>query len=90
MAPDDLARAVALDALGAGVPARHAARGVEQVDRITGYARHQDAELLVGRVGAARDTLGYAGDFHAAGDDDNPAGRQAATSVFTRQVPRPM
>jgi hypothetical protein len=90
MPADDLGGAIALDALGAGVPARHAARGVEQVDRMTGYARHQDAELLVGRVGAARDTLGYAGDFHAAGDDDNPAGRRAATSVFARQVPRPM
>jgi hypothetical protein len=51
MPADDLVGAVALDALGAGVPARHAPGAVQQVNGVVGDARDQQAELLVRRGG---------------------------------------
>jgi hypothetical protein len=51
IAADDLVGAVALDALGARVPARHPPPAVEQVNGTIGDARHQQPELLVRRGG---------------------------------------
>src|SRR3954470_4116553 len=48
MLADDLFPAVALDSLGAGVPARHDAFRVEHVDRVVHHAFHQEAEALLG------------------------------------------
>ncbi len=44
MAADDLAGFVALDALGAAVPAHHPALRIEHVDRIVAHALHQQPE----------------------------------------------
>jgi hypothetical protein len=55
MLADDLVRAVALDALGARVPAHHPAGGVQQEDGVLGDALDQQAELLVGGVVGGRE-----------------------------------
>ena len=47
MLADDLVGAVALDALGAGIPVRDLALRVEHVDRVVGDALHQQAEPLL-------------------------------------------
>src|SRR6185436_14102489 len=44
---DDLVGAVALDALGAGVPGDHPARGIEHEDGVVPDAVHHQAEALV-------------------------------------------
>jgi hypothetical protein len=59
MPAEHFARAVALDALGARVPARDAPARVEQVDRVVGNGRDHQPELLVARVrGAGGEALG--------------------------------
>ncbi len=48
MAADDLVRLVAFEALGAVVPAAHAALHVEHVDRVVARAPEQQAVVLLG------------------------------------------
>ena len=55
---DDLARAVALDALRAVVPADDAPAAVEKEDGVVGDALHQQPELLVGGVRPGGNLLG--------------------------------
>src|SRR5207244_476464 len=55
MPAENPGRGVSLDALGTGVPAHHAAGGIEQVDRVVADALDQQAELGIGGIGAARE-----------------------------------
>ena len=51
MPADDLVWLIALEALGAGVPARDVAGGVEHVDGVIGDCADQQAEMLVADEG---------------------------------------
>jgi hypothetical protein len=57
MLPEDLGRGVALDAFGADVPAHHVTARIEQIDRVVGKARDEQAKQLIGRVLAAQHPL---------------------------------
>jgi hypothetical protein len=50
-----------------------------------GDARDEQAQLLVGRIGDARDAIGdavrYRADFHGGGEHDNPAAMPTATAM---------
>jgi hypothetical protein len=54
MPPYDLGRRVALDALGAGVPAHYVARRIEQENGAVGDRCDEQAKQLVGRVAGER------------------------------------
>src|SRR5690606_9532339 len=54
---DDLVRAVALDALGAGVPAHHDALGIEGEDGVVLDPVHQQAEQVRPRLHGRRHAL---------------------------------
>src|SRR5690606_7719898 len=62
---DDLERLITLDALCAGVPARHTALGVEHVDGVIGDALDEKPELL---LAAAQGFLGTFALGEIAGD----------------------
>src|SRR5690606_39635637 len=72
---DDLVGAVALDLLGAMVPAHHPALGVEHEDRVVAHAFHQQAEAL---LAAAQQLVGLAALGQVAGD----LGEAADVAVF--------
>ena len=69
MRADDLVRPVALDALGAGVPGRDPAVGIEQKNRIVDHALDQDPKQLVtaGHQGQARSVFFDAQEWDCSG-----------------------
>jgi hypothetical protein len=80
---DDLFRTIALDALGAAVPGRHVAVGVEHEDRVVPDAFNQQAKTLLALsqrflvlaplreiAGDLRETAQLAGRHAQRGDDD--------------------
>jgi hypothetical protein len=84
--PDDLGRRVAVDALGARVPGRHPALGVEHDDGVVGQALDQQPELPLALLQRPLRLVSRGDVARVLGETDQPA-RLVAYGVERRDGP---